>query len=564
MGILEKVWDAVKETLDEFQGGPDRPRKVTKRKRVYSRPKWMDVRNRRIPQKTPKTKKTKIQKKIPKAPKRPIRVVIKRRQRLPPMVIERERAVIAQSAPPESWEQKIEDDDSKLNEVLDEPQQRVERILSEPVKKKLRKNRMFLDSQISKKRKHLLFMNPGTEKIHEALAALTTGQMLPMWAEPFRQSLSVVKGRLMFEDLPMATTEQKREAVKRQYFDPKKASTIQPITDTLRESYANISKGNVQRILRSLETYQRNFGRRRPPKIMGRMSLKNPGIIAMDMFFPTRKIAGWEGKWNCLTCMDCWSRYTHVYALVDKKFATVERAMTMFLQEFASYGFMPRRILCDKGTDLAPAKKVMEKYRTAKDGHNPMVVHTQTAQPVNIVEVMNSEVQRMMQVFRTSDLTDDPSVLLEDISYAINRKKRQARGDLTPIQLLSLSKEERQRVNDLSQMESDIPEVQGLPKLFVGNTVRVLLWSRKDQAKNAFKGFTAKWSKETYTVLRKTTIPRNRNNYRYDIGTNKSYYRHELLKIPRTVDTETIDMVSHRQVYVAPEENWSEEEDWED
>ena len=476
------------------------------------------------------------------------------------MVIERERAVIAQSAPPESWEQKIEDDDSKLNEVLDEPQQRVERILSEPVKKKLRKNRMFLDSQISKKRKHLLFMNPGTEKIHEALAALTTGQMLPMWAEPFRESLSVVKGRLMFEDLPMATTEQKREAVKRQYFDPKKASTIQPITDTLRESYANISKGNVQRILRSLETYQRNFGRRRPPKIMGRMSLKNPGIIAMDMFFPTRKIAGWEGKWNCLTCMDCWSRYTHVYALVDKKFATVERAMTMFLQEFASFGFMPRRILADRGTDLAPAKKVMEIYRTAKDGNSSMVAHSETAQPINIVEVMNSEVQRHMQVFRTSGITDDPSVLLEDISYAINHKKRKARGNLTPIQLLSLSKEERQRVNEMADVNLDIPEVQGLPKLHVGNAVRVLLWSRKDQAKNTFKGFTAKWSTEVYTVLKKTVIPRNKNNYRYFIGTNKSYFRHELLKIPKTVDTETYDMVNHRQVYVAPQEEWSDED----
>ena len=552
--ILERVWDAVKETLDEFQMGPDRPHKKRKRLRPQKRPRWMDVRDRRIPQKTPKTR-------IPKkTPKRPVRVKVKRKIRLPPMIIERERAVIAQKAPPEPWENSVEDDDSKLNEVLDEPQQRVERILSEPVKKKLRKNRMFLESQIGKKRKHLLFMNPGTQKINEALGALTTGGPLPAWAEPFRQHLRVVKGVLMFDDLPMATTEQKREAVKRQYFDPKAPSTIQPITDALRKTYANVSKRDVQRLLRSLETYQRNFGRRRPPKIMGRMSLKNPGIIAMDMFFPTRKIAGWEGKWNCLTCMDCWSRYTHVYALVNKKFATVEKAMAMFLQEFASFGFMPRRILADRGTDLAPAKKVMEIYRAAKDGNRPMVVHSETAQPINIVEVMNSEVQRHMQVFRTSEITDDPSVLLEDISYAINHKKRPGRGNLTPIQLLSLSKEERERVNEMADEFSDIPEVQGLPSLQVGNACRVLLWSRKDQAKNAFKGFTAKWSTEVYTVLKKTAIPRNKNNYRYFIGTNKSYFRHELLKIPRTVDTETYDMVNHRQVYVAPQEDWSDED----
>ena len=192
-----------------------------------------------------------------------------------------------------------------------------------------------------------------------------------------------------------------------------------------------------------------------------------------------------------------------------------------------------------------------------------MGVHSQTAQPVNIVETMNAEVQRHMQVFRTSGITDDPSVLLEDISYAINHKKRQARGNLSPIQLLSLNKEERQRVNDM-EIETEAPEVSGLKELKVGNAVRVLLWSRKDQAANTFKGFTAKWSVEVYTVLRKTAIPKNRNNYRYYVGTDKSYFRHELLKIPREVDTQTYDMVTHRQVYVAPEEAWSDESDYDE
>ena len=113
-------------------------------------------------------------------------------------------------------------------------------------------------------------------------------------------------------------------------------------------------------------------------------------------------------------------------------------------------------------------------------------------------------------------------------------------------------------MNEMADEFSDIPEVQGLPSLQVGNACRVLLWSRKDQAKNTFKGFTAKWSTEVYTVLKKTGIPRNKNNYRYFIGTNKSYFRHELLKIPRKVDTETYDMVNHRQVYVAPQEDLSD------
>ena len=550
MGFLKKVQDAIWETLAEFQAGPDRPSRPRKKKK---RPKWMDMRKRLL-KKEPEPVKQEPVKQVQKN----TRVWQRLKQEYQePMEIKREPAVFKEE--PQEWE-KDAAKDSGLNAKIEEPQERVERVLTEPVKKKLKKNRQFYENTFSKKRKHLLFMNPGSKKIKEAMDALANNTELPSWAQPFRENLHMEKGRLMFDDLRMATHEEKREAVKRQYFDPKCPSTIMPIADVLREKYANVSKGNVTRILRTLETYQRNFGRRRPPKVMGRMSLKNPGIIAMDMFFPTRKIAGWEGKWNCLTCMDCWSRYTHVYACVNKKFATVEKAMTMFLQEFAGYGFMPRRILCDRGTDLAPAKKVMEKYRTKKDV-GAMVVHTQTAQPVNIVEVMNSEVQRHMQVFRTSGITDDPSVLLEDISYAINHKKRQARGNLSPIQLLSLNKEERQRVNDM-EIETDAPEVSGLQELKVGNAVRVLMWSRKDQAKNTFKGFTAKWSVEVYTVLRKTAIPRNRNNYRYFIGTNKSYFRHELLKIPRKVDTQTYDMVTHKQVYVAPEEAWSDQSDY--
>ena len=143
-------------------------------------------------------------------------------------------------------------------------------------------------------------------------------------------------------------------------------------------------------------------------------------------------------------------------------------------------------------------------------------------------------------------------------SYSINHQKRPTRGNLTPIQLLSLSEEERKRVNDMWDDRNDMPEVQGLRPLHVGNAVRILLMTRKEQAANTIKGFTAKWSTEVYTVLKKVAIPKNRLNYRYFVGTHQSYFRHELLKIPRDVDTETYDMVARRQVYVAPEEAWSD------
>ena len=559
MGFLDDLQKAIKDTLYDFQLGP----KGQKKKPRKRKPKFL---LRRVPLKRkvdehrrPIEKGTQRTRKAPKEIVRPKLVHLPARTRY---MIKRERVLVD---PPKSvqhevvpWEQQIEERDTGINEQIDTPQERVNRVVSEPVKEKVRKNRQFYDNTLSERRRHLLFMNPGTLKINKAIRALVSGSALPPWAAPFQQHLAVKKGALVFDDLLMATWEEKRHAVKHEYFDPKGHSTINPICDTLRETYANISRRNVQTILRSLETYQRNFGRRRPPAITGRMVLKNPGIIAMDMFFPTKKIAGWEGKYSCLTCMDCWSRFCHVYALEKKDLPSQVKAMGDFLQKFAAFGFMPRRILTDKGSDMRGAYKVIEAYRTKKDGNAPMVVHSQTAQPVNIVEAMNAQVQRRMQVFRTSGLTNDPSVLLEDISYAINHQKRPDRGNLTPVQLLSLNKEEIAKVNEMWEDRTDAPEVHGLRRLNVGDSVRVLLMTRKQQAQNSIKGFTAKWSREVWTVLRKAAIPRNRNNYRYWVGAHKSYFRHELLWVPRTVDSEVVDLVVHRQQVVAEGEDWSD------
>ena len=513
MGFARDVWKAFRETVHEFQAGP----KKTRKKKLKKFPK-LRVRLKRYPE--PRRPRLKPEPKGFKEKKRPEPKGSKEKIKY----IKRERAIISAPQELQEWEEKIEKNDTGINKKIERAQERVERISSEPVKKLVRKNRRFYQTTMGKKRKHLLFMNPGTEKINEAIIALRTNSELPKWAQPFAAQLSVQKEELMFEGLPMATKERKRDAVKRMYFDPKGFSTIEPICDALREKFANISQRNVRNILRSLETYQRNFGRRRPPKITGRMSLKNPGIIAMDMFFPTKKIAGWTGKYKCLTCMDCWSRYTWVYALVNKDLPSQIQAMQDFLQKFSAFGWMPRRILADRGSDLKGAKRVIEPYRTKKDGNEPMVVFTQTAQPVNIVEAMNSEVQRRMQVFRTSGLTDDPSILLDDISYSINNQKRPTRGNLSPLQLLSLSKDEIKQVNLLwDDRMDDIPEVTGLAKLFVGDSVRILMMTRKEQASNAIKGFTAKWSVEVYTLLKKLPIARNPKNFRYLARTSRFF-----------------------------------------
>ena len=114
------------------------------------------------------------------------------------------------------------------------------------------------------------------------------------------------------------------------------------------------------------------------------MTLKKPGVIACDMFFPS-KLQGWE-KSNVLVMMDCYSRYVQAYNLEKKNETLVEIAMNKFFQSFLSLGQLPSVIICDKGTDLAPAKKVMEKFRNGRKGD--LVLHSKTGQPVNIVEAM--------------------------------------------------------------------------------------------------------------------------------------------------------------------------------
>ena len=143
-------------------------------------------------------------------------------------------------------------------------------------------------------------------------------------------------------------------------------------------------------------------------------------------------------------------------------------------------------------------------------------MHSVIGGPVNIVEAMNSQVQRKMQVFRTSGLTDDPSVIADDISHQINQQKRPNRGNLTPIQLLSLNKEERNQVNEMYD-DRTVSFPSGLKPIEVGSTVRVLMMTRKQQKTGMggkYKGFAPKWSKDTFVVLKRTHLRKNKDAFR--------------------------------------------------
>ena len=106
-------------------------------------------------------------------------------------------------------------------------------------------------------------------------------------------------------------------------------------------------------------------------------------------------------------------------------------------------------------------------------------------------------------------------------------------------------------------------EIPGLRPLFVNDTVRLLKMTRKEQEQNKIKGFAPKWSKDTYTILKRTGLQKNPGVYRYFVGLHQSYYRHELLKIPKKLDKKVVKgHIKHVEKVVAPDENWSDLSDY--
>jgi len=114
-------------------------------------------------------------------------------------------------------------------------------------------------------------------------------------------------------------------------------------------------------------------------------------------------------------------------------------------------------------------------------------------------------------------------------------------------------------VNNMYQ-DRTVMTPHSLKPLRVGDTVRILLWDRKKQLDSKVKGFSPKWSKEKYTVLRKTAVKANTEIFRYHVGLHQSYYRHELLKIPRKTDASVPGGAFRKKFSLTAESAVSEDE----
>ena len=117
--------------------------------------------------------------------------------------------------------------------------------------------------------------------------------------------------------------------------------------------------------------------------------------------------------------MDVWSRFSRAYALEKREAVYYEKAIKAFFQDVVSLGVMPRRLLTDKGSELLPGKAIMEQFRLPRDKDKDLHLKSYTGTPVNIIEAMNAQYQRRLEVYRIADLHDDPANLLWDQSQSI-------------------------------------------------------------------------------------------------------------------------------------------------
>ena len=99
--------------------------------------------------------------------------------------------------------------------------------------------------------------------------------------------------------------------------------------------------------------------------------------------------------------------------------------------------------------------------------------------------------------------------------------------------------------------------------LEIGDHVRVMLLNRKEQVDTKTKGFAAHWSTDTYVVMDRKRIARNRGRFKYILrsdttleGLDGGRFRHELLRIKVKLDE--ID----RNVPNVPIQNVPEQKYW--
>ena len=427
-------------------------------------------------------------------------------------------------------------DEGTWNTVLPKPTPDLaaDRLAQRLNKKATRKTTHIVESPA---KKQFMFLGISDQSILEYVT-----QQEPKWANLFPGNLSVSKNRAYFDGLPILLKEERRQKIKETYFNPSLPVSIYGIHDHLRKEYANITRRNVTTVLRSLETYQRLATRRLPHKITGRIEVFSPGFLAADTVYPSEK-NGWQRNTIILTVVDMWSRYSGAYLLSDKRKSTVAKAFQMYLDSYMKLtDSRPRKLMIDKGSELKGLDAIMERYSTKR----PCVFRSLTGQPVNIIEGLNAQVQRMAQVYNEAGLVSSYDDILYLVMNSINNQSRPDRMGYSPIELLQMNAGMRQEVNSNYKFRNVMtPEKDPLE---VGTLVRILMLNRKEQVDAKTKGFPANWSSDVFIVTRRTAVIKNPGVFKYfcksmttDANVQGSRFRHELLELKGVKSLSDVD-----------------------
>ena len=391
--------------------------------------------------------------------------------------------------------------------------------------------------EISGKRRQFLFLNLSDEKILQYLS----GQD-PAWANLFPGLLTKDKNRVYFEGLPVLLRDEKKRIIKKTYFDPALPLSVYNIHDHLRKKYANVTRRNVTSVLRTLEVYQRMRSRQLPHKITGRVEVYSPGFLAADTIYPSTK-HGWRKNTIILTVVDMWSRYTGAYLLSDKSKKTVARAFQLYIDSFLqATDSRPRKLLIDKGSELKGLDEIMEKYTDKR----PCVFRSLTGQPVNIIEGLNAQIQRMAQVYKEAGIVSDYGDVLYMVTNSINNQARPDRMGYSPVELMQMNAGMRQEVNSNYKFRNVMTAEQN--PLEVGTLVRILMLNRKEQVSDKTKGFPAHWSKDVFIIEQRRAVIKNPGVFKYfctsmttGMKVQGSRFRHELLQLKGVKSLADID-----------------------
>ena len=186
----------------------------------------------------------------------------------------------------------------------------------------------------------------------------------------------------------------------------------------------NLSAGRIRNTLADSDTYTLHRGYRRP-------KVRNPyyvyfrrQMLQIDTCEVSQLAEHNDGVKHLLVCIDCFSKFVWVRTLKTKRSGEVVAALESI---FAAMGDLPRKILCDRGTEIKNATMAAFLQRRGVE-----MLHTFSEVKAGIVERCNRSLQNL--IYRS--MTDRQSRRFVDQLPAIvesyNGRPNRSIDGLTP------------------------------------------------------------------------------------------------------------------------------------